>query len=441
MSNPSFYICHLLIIKHEHINAVKNSTLLSMCLRSEIFLFAIFFIFKELQRKTKWKFDTIVFFYLLDDLVCYDGLLSANRIEVSFYICASISYDILLQFSNFLHFCLVLLRRRALTFFRDCCISFGTIQSDLPLDPLKIKEKNYSTDSPPSDIPTNTVKLYQARLLHCQHNIHACWSSATLCKKVAMSLQLQHICLLAYCKCHKHHCCLNMPTGWVLLQDGCLLDCSHSISMPADLFHSILMSAGVVLLYLLYLLVWFLTISHACWCGASLYAMPSGVVPHCQPWLHLRCLIIWHAFWYGASLSAMPVGVVIGHAFWWIASLYAMPSVVVHHYRSCLLEWYLTICHVCWCGTSLSFMNNGVVLHYRLCLLVWYLTIDHACWSVATAINILLVDCADERRIVTSLVLPVHRCHYIRHVCWSGATVRYACLYSATLSDMHHLVR
>ena len=38
---------------------------------------------------------------------------------------------------------------------------------------------------------------------------------------------------------------------------------------------------------------------------------------------------------------------------------------------------------------------------------------------------------------VTSLVLPVQRCHYIRHVCLSGATLTYSCLYSATLSDRH----
>ena len=45
-----------------------------MSLRLEIFSFAIFFIFKELQRKTKWKFDTIVLFYVFDDLVYHDGL-------------------------------------------------------------------------------------------------------------------------------------------------------------------------------------------------------------------------------------------------------------------------------------------------------------------------------------------------------------------------------
>ena len=37
----------------------------------------------------------------------------------------------------------------------------------------------------------------------------------------------------------------------------------------------------------------------------------------------------------------------------------------------------------------------------------------------------------------TSLMLLLERCHYVRHVCWSGATLRYACLYSETLSDTH----
>ena len=30
-------------------------------------------------------------------------------------------------------------------------------------------------------------------------------------------------------------------------------------------------------------------------------------------------------------------------------------------------------------------------------------------------------------------MLPVQRCHYIRHVWWSGATLRYACLYKLQL--------
>ena len=55
----------------------------------------------------------------------------------------------------------------------------GTIQTDMPPGHLKINKKIYSSDSPPSDITTNTVKLYQTILLHCQYIIHVCWSSAT----------------------------------------------------------------------------------------------------------------------------------------------------------------------------------------------------------------------------------------------------------------------
>ena len=49
----------------------------------------------------------------------------------------------------------------------------GTIQSDMPPGPSKIKEQSCLTDTPPSDMTTNTVKLYQPRLLHCQYKIHA----------------------------------------------------------------------------------------------------------------------------------------------------------------------------------------------------------------------------------------------------------------------------
>ena len=51
-------------------------------------------------------------------------------------------------------------------------VKLGTIQSNMALDPLKIKE-SYLTDAPPSDMPTDIVKLYQPKLLHCQYNIHA----------------------------------------------------------------------------------------------------------------------------------------------------------------------------------------------------------------------------------------------------------------------------
>ena len=134
-------------------------------------------------------------------------------------------------------------------------------------------------------------------------NIYACWPSITITNTAAYS---------------------NMPTGWVLLQDGCLLDCGHSISMPADLLS----------LNIACLLALCFSICYTCWYGVSLSAVPAGMVSHYQP-----CLMVWwiirsHAFWFGSSLSAMPVG-------------------VVPHYRSCLLEWCLTVGNVFWCGASL----------------------------------------------------------------------------------------
>ena len=112
-----------------------------------------------------------------------------------------------------------------------------------------------------------------------------------------------------------------------------------------------------------------------------------------------------------------------------------MPSRMVPHYQPCILVWCLTIGHVFSCGASLSAMPVCVVPHYRPCLLASYLTIGHACWSIATETDIFPSQAQMEEE--WSLVLLVQRCHYIRHVCWHGAALRYACLNSATLSDMH----
>ena len=190
----------------------------------------------------------------------------------------------------------------------------GTIQSNMPSCPLEIKGKSYLTDAPPSDMATKSVNLYQPKMLH-QYNIH-------IVQRVVMSLQLQHICLLA-----------NVTFINIAAVQTCLL------------------SDGPVLLYLLYLLVWCLTISRVCWYGVSLSAVSAGMVSHYQPCLLVWCFIIDHAFWFGISLSAMPVG-------------------VVPHYRSCHLVWCLTVGHFFWCGASLQAMPVGVVPHYRSCLLV-----------------------------------------------------------------------
>ena len=66
---------------------------------------------------------------------------------------------------------LVALRGRcSLNFNRYAC-GLGRIQSNMPPGPLEIKEKSYLTDAPPSNMPTNNVRLYQPRLLHCQYNV------------------------------------------------------------------------------------------------------------------------------------------------------------------------------------------------------------------------------------------------------------------------------
>ena len=137
------------------------------------------------------------------------------------------------------------------------------------------------------------------------------------------------------------------------------------------------------------------------------------MVPHYQPCGLVCCLTIGHAFWCGASLSTMPIG-------------------VLPHYRPCF-----------WYGASSSTMPVGVVSHYRPCLLAWYLTIGHVFWSIATAINILLVErrwkkggyksggnCTEVPLYQTCLTLR-HACLYnetnIRHACWVHEFI-YACL-------------
>ena len=107
-------------------------------------------------------------------------------------------------------------------------------------------------------------------------------TTCMLCRVVmSLQLQLQHICLLAKCYYHKHHCWSNMPTGWVLLQDGCLLDCGHSIIMPADLL-SLNIACLLALCFSSCYNGWYgvslsavsagmvLAISRTCWCNESL---------------------------------------------------------------------------------------------------------------------------------------------------------------------------
>ena len=87
------------------------------------------------------------------------------------------------------------------------------------------------------------------------------------------------------------------------------------------------------------LLIFYHSFLHACWCCASLSAIPACMVYHYQPCLLMWSLTIGHAFWCDASLSAILSGVflTIGHAFWYGPSLSTMPIGVVPHYRPCLL--------------------------------------------------------------------------------------------------------
>ena len=106
----------------------------------------------------------------------------------------------------------------------------------------------------------NTTYMPCRELLYrCSCNIYACWPSITVTNTAAVQT-----CLLVECCC-KMDACLTVAT-----QSACLL----------TFFTQYCMSTGGVLLYLLYMLVWCLTINHACWCGVSLSAVAAGVVLH-----------------------------------------------------------------------------------------------------------------------------------------------------------------
>ena len=110
------------------------------------------------------------------------------------------------------------------------------------------------------------------------------------------------------------------------------------------------MHADLLSLNIACLLALCFSICYTCWYGVSLSALSAGMVSHYQLCLLVWCFIIGHAFWFVTSLSDMQVGgcLTIGHAFWCGASLYVISSGVVPHYRPCLLAWYLTVAHDCW---------------------------------------------------------------------------------------------
>ena len=148
----------------------------------------------------------------------------------------------------------------------------GTIQSKMLPGLLENKEKNYLTDAPPSDMPmwnfisqdcyiVNTIYMPCRELLcRCNCNIYTCWPSVTVTNTAAVQT-----CLLV-------ECCCKMDACWtVATQSACLLTFCHSILLVGwgcDSLSAI--PADMVSHYQPFLLVWYLTISHVYWSGASL---------------------------------------------------------------------------------------------------------------------------------------------------------------------------
>ena len=155
-----------------------------------------------------------------------------------------------------------------LNFNRYACI-LGPIQLDIPPGSLKIKEKSSSTNASPSDMQTNTVKHYQAKLLlHCQCNIHACWPSAIPCRE-----------LLSCCSCNIYACWPSVfnATNTAAFQVCLLVECCCKMDACWTVFNQ---SASLPIFYH--------SILQVCWCCASLSAIPVGTVSHYHP-----CLLVW----------------------------------------------------------------------------------------------------------------------------------------------------
>ena len=115
-------------------------------------------------------------------------------------------------------------------------------------------------NAPPPDMPTNSVKPYQACLCYVANVTFKFAEPVPLC--------------VESCNCNKYAC-------WASAVECCCKMNAYSISMPAN--HLLLNPACMI-------------------SGASLSAIPACVVPHYQPCLLLWCLNIGHACWCGASL-------------------------------------------------------------------------------------------------------------------------------------------
>ena len=105
-------------------------------------------------------------------------------------------------------------------------------------------------------------------LCRCSCNIHACWSSVTVTNTTAVQacLLVEYCCKMDACwtVATQSACLLSLNFAWLLaLCFYICYTCWYGVSLSAG-------SAGIVSHYQPCLLVWWINISHACWCGASL---------------------------------------------------------------------------------------------------------------------------------------------------------------------------
>ena len=118
-----------------------------------------------------------------------------------------------------------------------------------------------------------SVENQREKLLdRCPSIRHANLNCETLVGKAIATLSMQHTCLLV--KCHSMAMSLQLQQTCLLVEcyARCVLAEPLLLKQYAcrSLTTQSFMHAGVVPLYLPYLLVWCLTISRTCWCGASL---------------------------------------------------------------------------------------------------------------------------------------------------------------------------
>ena len=141
---------------------------------------------------------------------------------------------------------------------------------------------------PSSDMPNNTVKLYQVRLLHCQYNIHPYWCSAPPCRE-----------LLCHCSCNIYACWPSVTDTDTAAVQTCILVecCCKSAAVRWMLAGSLPLNQHACQHFATHLL-------RICWRCASLSAISAGMVSHYQPCLLVWCLTMGNAFWCGAISCA-----------------------------------------------------------------------------------------------------------------------------------------